>query len=662
VYLKDSNNHDVALDSADSVTVTLSLLNSDGDVVAASSPQLIDSLSSAADKGIPFTAELSASDAKTIVVTVSKAGFTDYARRLEFSPDVNVTATLNKLQELRVDLSKVTSISGKILDGYNVSVNNSNGAEDISSSDSSVIADLSVSIPQSALPVGTSSVDVNMQAFDPNNQEDAQNFPGAYEDSAGNKLLSVAFNYTDIKTNAGVSLQKLAQTTRNSRLQAQKRSGKIISPLQFAKQASKKIGVALEPVIINRKIPQESCLSLSQLGDANSTQNGFQVPVYTYNPTNGLWDLLGYGTLFDEAGVLVPADQKIFDCKLNIYVLEIEATNEIFLSNWWNLDYPLVFTQPTKLCANLEFRDKGNKPVPGSMLFVADDDDLRSISSEVFITDVSGRVRIELMSLDNGVDITATANIYNASFYSAHTSVPITLSTVCDLNTPPVVIPIAIPEMCNVEGSVVDADGMPLNNRYIMAGDFTATNLLMPAFAVSDAAGHYKLSLQCKQNYQVIEWFSAILGGEYLTTTFLANVNNTVEISEVSDNGLKAVMKDLKVNASKPLVMVSNLENSQTQLNIFVFYGGKNFPLAYNFSLLDRDSKVIAQYSGSLVAADFNGDSGDKQSSFFYADMAIDHKLPSVTNFVMYTVKGEMTDSKGNKGTIFGAVYQDKLE
>lgn len=657
VYLKDSKNVDVDLDSADSVSVTLSLLDSAGNVISANSPKLIDSLSGTPHAGTPFTAELSGTDAKTIVVIVSKPGFSDYARRLEFSPEVNLTATLNQLQEITLDSTDVTSISGKVLSGYNVSVNNSNGSQEIVNGSASGIADLSVSIPQSVLPAGTSSVDVKMQAFNPNNPDEAQSFPGAYQDSTGNKLLSVAFNYTDIKTNTGVSLKKIAQKTRDSRLQAQKQSGTAITPMQFAKQKSQKAGAPLEPVIINRKIPLESCVSLSQIGDANTSQSGFQVPVYTYNPTNGLWDLLGYGTLFDEAGNLVPADQKTFDCSNHTYVLEIEATNEIFLSNWWNLDYPLVFKQPVKLCANIELQDEGSKPLIGSTLFIGDDDDLRSFSSEFFVTDGNGRVHIEVMSLDDGADLTATANVYNASLFSAYTPVPITLSTSCDVSAPPVVIPVAVPEMCKAQGHVVDAAGIPLSNRYVIAGDFSGVNPLMPAFAVTDANGSYDLSLQCKQNYQLIEWWSAIFSGSELPKDFVTNVNNAIGTSEVSDDGSKVILKDLVVSATKPFAYVSNVENSQTQINLVVMYGGTDFPLTYNFSLLDSKANVVGQYSGTLASTDFSNANVGGEFPFPYVQLTIDHKLPVTNDLVIYTVSGDMTDSKGNKSAILGGVY-----
>ncbi len=655
VYLKDSDGESVDLDT-DTVNVTLSLLNADGNVIAASSPKLIDSLASAQDKGVPFTAELSGAGAEIVVVNITTPGYSDFARRFEVSGDINVTATLNELQEISLAPTEITSISGKVLDGFNVSVTNSNGEQDIVSGDAAEISDLSVSIPQSALPSGTTSLDVQMQAFNPNDPEDAQSFPGAYEDSTGNKLLSVAFNYTDVKTDAGVSLQKIAQKTRSERLKLQKQSGKTITPLQYAKQVSQKTGKALEPVIINRKIPFESCVSLSQLGDANATQAGFQVPVYTYNPTSGLWDLLGYGTLFNEAGALVPADQKIFDCNLNTYVLEIEATNEIFLSNWWNLDYPLVFTQPVKLCANIELRDEGNKPVVGSIVFVADNDDSRSLSAETFVSDEYGRIHIEVISLDNGADVSASGQVFHASLYSASTTVPITLSTACNLSAPPVVIPVAVPELCKAQGRVVDTTGVPLANRYVIAGDFANTNqTLFPAFAVTDATGGYDLSLQCKQNYQVFDWLSAIFNGTDWQTNFVTNVNSAVEVSEVSDNGKTAVLKDLVADASKPIAYVANTENSQTQLSLLVMYGGSDFPLTYNFSLLDSNSQVVGEYSGKLVATDFTNADGDYP--FPYLELVLDHNLPVATDFVAYPVSGDITNSKGDKTTILGGVY-----
>jgi len=654
VFLKDSNDSDLSLDSAESVTVSLSLLNAKGDVLATSSPKLIDTLSATPEKGVPFTAEITANDAKTIVVIVSKPGFSDFARRVEFSSNVDLTVTLKKLQELTINSTEVTSISGKTLEGYNVSVNNSDGNEEIVNGSTGGIADLSVSIPQSALPVGTSSVDVSMQAFNPNNPTEAQSFPGAYQDSTGNKLLSVAFNYTDVKTDAGVSLKKIAQKTRDSRLLAQKQSGQAISPMQFAKQNSQKTGVASEPVIINRKIPTDSCLSLSQLGDANATQAGFQVPVYTYNTTNGLWDLLGYGTLFDENGVLIAADQKVFDCSQHTYVLEIEATNEIFLSNWWNLDYPLIFTQPIKLCADLELHNDSNKPVIGSTLYLTDDDDSRSFSAESFVSDANGRVHIEAISLDGGTDLTATAYTFNSSFYSGYTEVPVKLSTTCNMSAPPVVVNLIIPEMCKVDGRVVNASGLPLAKHYVIGADFTA-GTAMPGFASTDADGHYQLSLECKKKYQVIDAYSYAFGDQSVATDFSVNVNGTVDLSEVSDNSSAAVMKDL-IFTSKPIAYVYPTSDSLTQVSLYVLYVGTDFPLTYNFSIKDKNAVVLGQYSGTVTAANFNL---EDEFGSGYAEVKIDHHLTDaqIQDPTGYTAVGEIKDSKGVT-TQINSIYQ----
>ena len=660
VYLKDIDDGAITLDAATSVTITLSLLNSDGNIIATNSPKLIDTGSSLPEQGTPFTAELTGSDAKTIVAIISKPGFSDYARRIEFSPDVKLTATLRKLQELKIDSTQATLISGKVVDGFNVSVNNSNGNQEIINGNAGAISDLIVSIPQSALPSGTSSLDVKMQAFNPNNLDEAESFPGAYQDSTGNKLLSVAFNYTDVKTDSGVSLQKIAQETRKSRLLAQKQSGTTISPLQFAKQTAQKTGVASDPVIINRKIPEESCLSLSQLGDANATLAGFQVPVYTYNPDSGLWDLLGYGTLFDEDGKLVAEDNKIFNCSLYTYVLEIEATNEIFLRNWWNLDYPLVFQQPVTLCANIELRNEGNKPLAGSFLYFSDDDEMRSFSSETFVTDENGRVHIEVISLDNGVDLTATANIYGASLYSGYATAEVKLSTSCSIDTPRIVVPVAVPEMCKADGRAIDANGAVLTKHFIVAGDFTDfADARIPAFAITDATGHYSLELACRQKYDVLDLFSAWSVLTDLPNKISLNVNGVVEASEVSDNGSAVVSKDLVVTTSKPLATVYNTENSLTKISLSVLYFGNDFPLTYSFSLKDSTGAVAGQYSGNLTSIDFNTDT--EEYGFRSAEIQFDHKLPAQMETKIYTVDGEMKDSKGVTSVIFGSVFQGNL-
>jgi hypothetical protein len=280
-------------EDADTIQIEISLLSADQQILKSNSSNAI----TAADDGrYGFADQLTANDAKFVVVHISKAGFTDYARRFDLQDKIELSAELSELPQASVGVAEAETASGKIVSGFNFSVRDNLLGE----SDSAIGKELSVFIPESALPAGTTSIDVQMKAFDPTNPAEAAYFPGAYEDSDGNKLLSIAFNYTDIKTNQGVSLKQLAQQARSKRIAAQK-----VGRLQKT--------VASDPVIINRLVPVESCRSLATMGDSDTTQAGFQIPVYTYNPNNGLWDLLGQGSLFDDEGDLLPENFTAFD-------------------------------------------------------------------------------------------------------------------------------------------------------------------------------------------------------------------------------------------------------------------------------------------------------------------------------------------------------------
>ena len=76
---------------------------------------------------------------------------------------------------------------------------------------------MSISIPASSLPAGTQSINAAIKTYDPNNAKDAQYFPGSYADSTGNGLVSVAFNFAQVTTNSGESLQALAENARIAR-------------------------------------------------------------------------------------------------------------------------------------------------------------------------------------------------------------------------------------------------------------------------------------------------------------------------------------------------------------------------------------------------------------------------------------------------------------
>ncbi len=645
LVIKDEDGVLLEDEDADSIQIEISLLNVDQQLLESN---ISNAITAAADGRYGFADQLTANDAKFVVVHISKTGFTDYARRFDLQEKIELSAELSELPQANVRVAEAETASGEVVSGFNFSVRDNLLGE----SDSAVGKELSVFIPESALPVGTESLDVQMKAFDPTDPAEAAYFPGAYEDSDGNKLLSIAFNYTDIKTNEGVSLKQLAQQTRNERIAAQK-SGRLQKT------------VANDPVIINRLVPVESCRSLATMGDSDAVQAGFQIPVYTYNPNNGLWDLLGQGSLFDDEGDLLPENYTAFDCDSVDYTLEIKVTNEIFISNWWNLDYPLVFEEPVTVCAKLKLLDEGNSALTGTYIYAFDDDDQRSFSASSFVTDSQGEVTISLLQLDenetdssakiwtyspvNGTQLEKTIELSTAACESTAVAIPVTLS---------------IPPRCSVEGKMLNGNATPAVNAMVlgMPNDANESNYITE-FAYTDDAGNYAMNLFCNQEYGVVDYLGLIqniFAQDENLSLALVNVNSTTEADETSDDGKKATLKDLTVSTSKPWGVITDSEDSNTKMDIDIYYSGTDFPVTYSFDLLNTETnEVVKHFQGTLNESDFVLPGDINTSDYAIASFSLDHGLtiPDGESFLWLTVKGDATDAQSNKGVLWGVVF-----
>lgn len=637
-------NEDGEIDEAaedDDISISLSLLDESQAVLKSNESEVVNG-----DEGrFGFSDQLSAANAKFVVVHISKPGYTDFARRFEFNEKIELQAEISELPTAVVEVAEAETISGEVVNGFNFSVTDNLLGE----SDSGYGKELSVFIPQSALPQGTDSLEVQMKAYDPTAPEEAAYFPGAYEDSDGNKLLSIAFNYTEIKTDQGVSLQKVAQKTRQERIAAQK-SGRL--------QKTE----ASEPVIINRMIPSESCRALATMGDSDSNTAGFQIPVYTYNSGTGLWDLLGQGSVFNEDSELLASNFTDFDCDSVDYMLEIKVTNEIFISNWWNLDYPLVFEQPVTLCAKVKLLDQGNLPLVGTYVYAFDDDENRSFSASGFISGTEGNVSISLAKLNaNDPDTSITLSTWSP-IDGNMLEKTIELSTeACAASAPVIPVQLSIPSRCQVKGTLLDKNANPLPNGLIMAladNDELSEVNYGTEFAFTDEQGKYSVNLFCEQNYQLadyVTWVSNIdfEAGEQGSLPKV-NVNGTKEADEISDDGKVVQFKDL-VSAPKPWGMIFNAEDSADFLEANIYYSGEDFPLSYSFDLVDADTEeVIKHFEGSVTEADFIGD-GD----FSFANIQIRHgiELPDQTQYLSYQIVGEIKDSSNIKGKLWGVFF-----
>ncbi|HRH76904.1 MAG TPA: hypothetical protein PK129_06100 [Cellvibrionaceae bacterium] len=432
---------------------------------------------------------------------------------------------------------------------------------------------MSISIPASSLPAGTQSINAAIKTYDPNNAEDAQYFPGSYADSTGNGLVSVAFNFAQVTTNSGESLQALAENAR------------------IARQATSAIGYAApaEPVIINRTIPTSSCATLKKLGDANAELAGFQIPVYTYNARAGLWDLLGYGTVYQQDGTAISADASSLDCTNGVYVLEIKVTNEIFLSEWWNLDYPLQFTAPKKRCANLQIVNEDQEPLAGVYGLIEGAGDF---ASSYFVSDAKGQAKVN-------VDIFAgdTTSAHYVVWDAIGGQGSITLSDTCPATSTQIIV-IKRPQLCKIKGKI-EYLNKPFGNIAIWAIASSETFLYQYyyVFGATNSEGIYNLDVACGVPYQPI-----VITAQDRELPMIA-VDNQASADELSDDGSTSWVKPITFTELPfPTIFYSANYVANTQEGQLTFIGLHDaFPITYNLQVKNLVTGVeFASAMGSL--------------------------------------------------------------
>ncbi|MGD8430334.1 MAG: hypothetical protein PVH31_07985, partial [Ectothiorhodospiraceae bacterium] len=473
-----------------------------------------------------------AEDGGYVVIEVSEDGYTSFSKRVDFdSPSsIDIQAQLEQVQTVSIAPSTVTTASGASYPAYRFAIMRQSdgtttavaGADQIQiAKASSLTTEMEVTIPANSKGVdGTKNLDAEVSNFDPSNPEDADNFPGRYMDSDGNRLVSVAFDYTSISQEGENLGERAASDTSTST-------------------------AATNPTTVVRRIPDGSCSVVGSLDDADSdSSNGFQIPVYTYNPNTGDWDKLGMGTLEDSSGNRLNTFNES-DCTGSAgSYLAVEVTNEDFKRKWWNLDYPLTFSQPVEVCANVQVTNGSGDPVAGTFVQLYDDstNDVgsgRSFQETYGYTDANGNVTLDSVLLDGSADRSAGLRTwgYGTGTYAEGT---VTLSeksgSSCGATTKVVTVQKA--DTCSVGGVVVDDTGAAVTDAVVWAAPTDTT----PHFATgyTNKNGKYTLDVVCDTPYALWTGYSYLSGG---TADF--NVDGSVGTDESTDDGDLALMKNV---------------------------------------------------------------------------------------------------------------------
>lgn len=596
---------------AELIDIELHMLDSKEQIVASATPIA----SSYNSDELRFSADLSGAGATSIAVTVSYPGYTSFSRKLDAKETINLDAKLQAVTILAVEPDTMTSISGVTVEGFNIAVSSDN---DDSQSDS-----LLIQIPASLLPEGTESLDVAVRTFDPNDPDDAEFFPGAYADSDGNQLASVAFNFAEINTDAGEPLMAAMQKARQQKL---------------AKAGGSQKMLAEEPVVINRQIPAQSCDLLESLGDSATDQVGFQVPVYTYNPGSGLWDLLGQGTVYNADGQQVVATQNVFDCETENFYLEILVTNEIFLSDWWNLDYPLVFNQPTDYCAQIQVKNPDGQVLRGINGYVMDNDNSFDFASSYFTTDDEGKASIRVAQSAASPDLSAEIIFFSDDQfgYVTHT---VTLSSDC---TTSLVQPVELvrPQLCDVSGTVLYESGAPVTRNLIYGISTDTSPVYAFDFTNSNESGSYRLNLPCGGHYELFN-FAALINQESVFQ--LTRIDGNLDADELSDSGDSVVMKPVVIVPGQP-IMIGTYDESTNSLMLNAYSTFDAFPMTAQIVIKSSDGEITHQTFNDTFTVDTLSND-DELNYYFIGNLTRDIDLPASANGYLFEVT--VTDALG---------------
>lgn len=553
-----------------------------------------------------FNADLSAVNAVGLAVAISYPGYTTYARRLDAMGIINLDAKLQAVPVQTVVPGIATSVTGIELPGFNVQ---------ISGDDEQQSNHLLINIPQSLLPDDTDSLEVAVRTFDPNNMNDAEFFPGAYADSDGNDLASVGFNFADIKTNTNDNLAVAMQKKRQQQLAS-------VDGVQKA--------LSQEPVMIEYQIPAQSCRLLESLGDADVNEDGFQVPFYTFDPATGVWDLIGMGTLYDSSGQEVPAAKSEFACDTNSFYLITLVSNAVFQREWWNLDYPVAFSQPIDYCANIQLKNPEGKTLAGINGLVADNDADYNFASTFFTTDSNGVANLRISQSSINPDLQAEVIFYNQDELT-YAVKSIRLSNNCD-DSSIQVLELVRPQLCEVNGQFFYESGAPVTRNLVYGfspmNEENESPIWAFDFAYSNTEGSYRLNLPCGGEYEIFN-----VASQLAQTTQpemakqLTRIDGNLDPDEQSDNGNEVVMKTLEIAHHQPL-MTGMYDTATNQLVIAAYGTFDAFPMSAQVVIKNLDQSVIYQtFTGTLQAAGENDD--DAMGIFFKGELTRTLELPA---------------------------------
>lgn len=443
------------------------------------------------------------SDGGYVVINVKKQGFVEWSRRIDFDKpaDINITAELEKtmLAVARRDDAVFKSSTGERVFKFAV-FKDINGRKMVKANRDVEIAKqngeqavLQIEIPAGSIPESVNTLVASLQTFDPITQGDR--FPGQYRDNKGRTIVSAGFDYINITDDTG---RNLGEIVRQAIAQ-----GKLTKAQTGGTRITRRIsGDACENILYdfcrNDRSAETGLAEDNQLCGrlTNEEASYVNVPIYTYNPYSGNWEMLGIGTITEFNNV----DEAKSRCRQQGSVsVSILITNEDFSNRWWNLDYPLLTQQPKEICIDLTFKSNNGQPLQSVYVYLSDDDNTMSFSGAWGNTGSDGKVRLKTALFNNNdTDRTATLYYYDpVSYEYKQESVSLGDSPNCAQEEITVET-----NLCTVTGRVLYEGNppTPASGQYVYAYSLDSYYW---SYATTSSNGNFTLNAKCGENHEL---------------------------------------------------------------------------------------------------------------------------------------------------------------
>lgn len=426
-----------------------------------------------------FTAEVKLStDGGKVEVVINRDGFSPFNRIVSLTPeditlrqDITIRAVLNKVQTFVVPVDNATiknAENGKDYVSFTLIRDKSGKRELVASSASKIraangdVVEYTMDIDADKLKDGIEGIRADIKNYTPNDPDDMNNFPTT--DSNDGELISAGFDFS-----------KLTDSNDGS---------KIFNQAEIS-------SAQVEPEVYAYATKYVDCSNL--LGDMTEGDDKYTVNVYVLK--NGEWKNIGQAYVVASWDSESPKDPESVCSNTYYEYARLAITDPDFA--WVNLDYPLSWLNSpeiSELCAKITFKADDNTTLDDKGIYLEyyDNDSTKSFSGG-YLYAYGGKTTISILAKDSS-DTSATVAYYNPFTHAKETQ-DITLG-ISDCNK--ITITVDNPLKCELNGEVLDEEGIPLSSEYIYIYDYDTKAYY--GYGITDNNGEFTVKVQCDKD------------------------------------------------------------------------------------------------------------------------------------------------------------------